>query len=268
MISDLRDRWPLLLLLAALCLFGFETALDRARGLWLLAFMAGALGTFVRPTRAAGLGWVLLLVAVAYLAVTTWLGLSGGDSWVVLLVIPWLPVLASNVQAALLNLESRGERAEKLLEAHLSVHPVTGLPGEGLAVQLFSTLQATLQRLNHGGAVYRLQLTNLALVRELNEPAEVEETLRATAQALRDTARASDWLFHTTDDTFVLLADLGDQVSPEAGAFVLSQRLHRAVTDLKRVEVDVRYALIEPGTTTMPLLDPSADGSASGHARS
>lgn len=245
-------QFGLAALLLMMALYGFELSASTQRALWLLVCTAAAVGVFIKPLQAAVVGWLLLIVVVCYLAVTSWLGEASGSGWIVLFVLPWLPLAASNVtaQVAALSEQLRLHHALRAAEVEPNVH--TGLPGLGIARLCFPAVRAAHARARHASGLVLLTCANLELIRELADEHEYRELLTKAAQAVRETLRGSDWLFHVRDDQFLVIADLGEQTDPAA-------LLSRVLLNLQHLPrfgfTGASRAVTEPGAEVAAILE-------------
>lgn len=241
-ISTLRQTRPaLLVLLALLGLCGFELLAPADRSLWLLTAGVVGAGAFLRPPVAAALGWLLVPVLAAYLLVNTTLSASNGAGWLTLMILPWLPVLMSNVVGHIREADLLSGRQAQLLAEEVQLHPLTELPGLGLARQFLSTIRAAHRRVEHHTALLEVRVSNLPLLHTLYPPEEARSILTELRDVLSQELRGSDWLFHLTDDRFLIMADIGTSLQ---GAQVLTCRIGQRLLGIKRAELSLRSLLL------------------------
>lgn len=231
-----------LLLLLALAVYELLAPADRS--LWVLVVGSTLLGVFVRPPLAAALGWILVLVLAAYLAINSALSPISGASWLTLLVIPWLPPLASNIVDYVRTLFNRVTRQDIMLDEQEHVHPATNLPGFAVAQRFLPILEASMRRHGHASSLLEIRTANLDVLASLHSPAELEEVQVGMVDAVRRSVRGTDWLFHGSDEALLLVADLGREVEPIHGQRVLIQKVYDALRRQPQIIPEIRALLL------------------------
>lgn len=207
-------------------------------------------------------GWALLLgVGLAGVAALAWQGaLPGlaapawsapaGGLWLLGLAV--LPRLISELLRPVHVAQRQLAEQERLLQQQAELHPLTGLPGRGLAGMVLGMLQAEYHRSGGQGAAMAVTITDLHVARQVYDGEEVSNIIRRVHEALRGELRASDWIFQLTDDRFLVLANVGDEAQ---GHLVMAQRVAQRLARVQRVTLQTQVTLLPEGAELAPTLE-------------
>lgn len=243
--KGIKFRLILLLAVLTLCAFAAGSLLSWPLGVGLV-LVAGA-GLALSPAWSLALGLAVSL-GTALLWSRELLPGTGGRLTIVeglgLVVAALVPRLVSEVMGQARTAQHLVLEQGRLLGQQAELHPVTGLPGPGLAQMFMTVLQAEYQRSGGQGAALAVWIKDLPVARQLYEPQDVALMLQRARDAVRSELRASDWLFQLRDDLFLVFANVGHE--PD-GHLVMARRVAARVGRVHRVSMQTQVLLVPPG---------------------
>ncbi|GGK16615.1 hypothetical protein GCM10008955_07520 [Deinococcus malanensis] len=250
--KSIKLRLLVLVALLGSCAFVAGSVLGWPLGLGLI--VAAGAGVLLSPSWSLALGLVL-----AFVTAVAWQSGSlpvpegaSGTHWLWLIGAALLPRLGSEVAHQARGAQAMITQQAQLLTRQTELHPVTELPGPGLAQMFVGVLQAEYQRSGGQGAAMAVRITDLPVARQLYDPTEVATTLRRARDAVRGELRASDWMFQLTDELFLVIANVGHE--PD-GHLAMARRVAAKVNRVHRITMQTQVMLLPNDMAFPAMLD-------------